>query len=47
VIYRHQWKKGDLLMWDNRAVLHKAFRDYDHTEGRVMQRVILEGDVPF
>lgn len=47
ITYRHAWKPGDLLMWDNRAVAHKAFRDYDHTEGRIMHRVILEGDVPY
>jgi len=47
IIYRHHWKPGDLLMWDNRSVAHKAFRDYDHMEGRIMHRVILEGDVPF
>lgn len=47
VIYRHKWREGDMLLCDNRAVLHKAHRDYDHREGRVMHRIILEGDVPF
>ena len=46
IIYRHQWQSGDLLLWDNRALLHIAHRDYDAAEGRVMHRVLLEGDVP-
>ena len=45
--YRHQWRPGDLLIWDNRATLHIAHRDYDAAEGRIMHRVILEGEVPF
>ncbi|MBC8452207.1 MAG: TauD/TfdA family dioxygenase [Rhodospirillaceae bacterium] len=44
--YRHQWRPGDLLLTDNRAVLHLAHRDYDMAEGRVMHRVILRGEVP-
>ena len=44
--YRHQWRVGDLLLTDNRAVLHLAHRDYDMTEGRLMHRVILRGEVP-
>lgn len=47
VTYRHKWQPGDLLLWDNRATLHIAHRDYDASEGRIMHRVILEGDVPF
>lgn len=45
--YRHTWQPGDLVLWDNRATLHIAHRDYDASEGRIMHRVILEGDVPF
>ncbi|MEL0021172.1 MAG: TauD/TfdA family dioxygenase [Rickettsiales bacterium] len=44
--YRHKWRPGDLLFCDNRAVLHVAHKDYDMTEGRVMQRILLQGDVP-
>ena len=46
ISYRHQWRLGDLVIWDNRAVSHVAYRDYDHREGRIMQRVILAGDTP-
>jgi len=44
--YRHKWRPGDLLLCDNRAVLHQAHRDYDMAEGRVMHRIILQGDRP-
>ena len=47
ISYRHQWRLGDLAIWDNCAVSHIAYRDYDHKEGRVMQRVILAGDTPY
>jgi len=47
VTYRHKWQVGDVLLCDNRAVLHLAYDDYDHAEGRVMHRIILEGEVPF
>lgn len=46
VSYRHKWHKGDLVIMDNRALLHIAHRDYDPSEGRIMHRVILAGDVP-
>ena len=46
VTYRHRWRLGDLVIWDNRAVLHVAYRDYDHREGRIMYRALLEGEVP-
>ena len=40
-IYRHYWRYGDFLRWDNRSVAHKSFRDYDYMEGPIMHRVIL------
>ncbi len=47
VTYRHKWRPGDLVIWDNRALLHVAHTDYDHGEGRIMHRMCLEGDAPF
>jgi taurine dioxygenase len=44
--YRHQWRRGDLVMWDNRCLLHKANGDYDMDEERYLYRVMLKGDVP-
>ena len=46
--YRHKWKQGDLVIWDNRCLLHKANGDYDHeTQSRYLYRVMLQGDKPF
>lgn len=47
ITYRHKWRPGDLVIWDNRAVLHVAHRDYDPAEGRVVQRILVKGEVPF
>jgi taurine dioxygenase len=44
--YRHEWRAGDLVMWDNRCLLHKANGDYDMDQTRYLYRVMLQGDVP-
>ena len=44
--YRHIWQPGDLVIWDNRCLLHKANGDYDMAETRYLYRVMLQGDVP-
>ena len=44
--YRHQWRLGDLVMWDNRCLLHKANGDYDMEQMRYLYRVMLKGDAP-
>ncbi len=44
--YRHQWRQGDLTMWDNRCLLHKANGDYDMNQLRYLYRVMLKGSVP-
>jgi taurine dioxygenase len=44
--YRHEWRAGDLVMWDNRRLLHKANGDYDMDQTRYLYRVMLQGDVP-
>jgi alpha-ketoglutarate-dependent taurine dioxygenase len=44
--YRHQWQPGDLVMWDNRSLLHKANGDYDMNQLRYLYRVMLQRDVP-
>jgi len=44
--YRHQWKLGDLVMWDNRCLLHKANGDYEMSQLRYLYRVMLKGDRP-
>jgi taurine dioxygenase len=45
--YRHRWRPGDLVMWDNRCLLHKANGDYPHTQSRYLYRVMLKGTVPY
>lgn len=45
--YRHKWRVGDLLMWDNCAVQHKATNDYAPPLRRLMQRCTIEGSLPF
>jgi taurine dioxygenase len=44
--YRHQWRYGDWVIWDNRSVLHQANTDYDLTERRYLYRLMLKGEVP-
>jgi alpha-ketoglutarate-dependent taurine dioxygenase len=44
-IYRHHWTVGDLVIWDNRGVLHRACR-YDAMSPRDMHRTTLHGDEP-
>ncbi|WP_428483750.1 TauD/TfdA dioxygenase family protein [Rhodopila sp.] len=44
--YRHEWQGGDLVIWDNRCLLHKANGDYDMAQTRYLYRVMLRGDRP-
>lgn len=39
-VYRHPWKPGDLVLWDNRAVLHRGYR-YDFNHFRGMRRTTM------
>jgi alpha-ketoglutarate-dependent 2,4-dichlorophenoxyacetate dioxygenase len=43
-VYAHVWQPHDLVMWDNRATMHRA-RRYDHTEVRDMRRTTLTNEV--
>ncbi|MEX0923666.1 MAG: TauD/TfdA family dioxygenase [Rhodovibrionaceae bacterium] len=42
-IYEHIWKVGDVLLWDNRCVLH-ARTDFDPSETRLLRRITLKGE---
>jgi taurine dioxygenase len=44
--YRHKWKPGDVVIWDNRCLMHKANGDYPVSEVRYLYRVMLRGDRP-
>ena len=46
-VYVHEWKLGDMLIWDNRAALHKAGFDYDPNQHRMLYRILVRGDRPF
>jgi taurine dioxygenase len=45
-IYEHQWKAGDVVMWDNAATLHLAICDYKLPRRRLLYRVTIEGGIP-
>jgi alpha-ketoglutarate-dependent taurine dioxygenase len=44
--YSHEWKVGDLVMWDNTGTLHRA-EPYDPRSGRMLHRTKLQGEEPF
>lgn len=41
--YRHKWRAGDMVIWDNRSVMHQANADYDPNEYRFLYRIMLKG----
>ena len=43
-VYRHVWKAGDLVMWDNRCVLHMSLGDFDRSQRRHMERTTVHAD---
>ena len=46
-IYEHKWRVGDVIIWDNRSLLH-ARNTYDsENERRQLRRIAIVGDVPF
>lgn len=45
-VYRHEWKVGDMVMWDNTGTMHRA-TPYDPACGRMLHRTKLEGEEAF
>ncbi len=45
-VYVHEWKLGDMLIWDNRSAMHKAGFDYDPNQHRMLYRILVRGDRP-
>jgi alpha-ketoglutarate-dependent taurine dioxygenase len=43
-VWRHAWSPGDVAVWDNRCLLHRA-RPYDHKEQRTLRHVRISGDL--
>jgi alpha-ketoglutarate-dependent taurine dioxygenase len=46
-LYRHHWRVGDLVMWDNATAMHLAICDYALPERRLMHRTTVIGSQPF
>jgi alpha-ketoglutarate-dependent taurine dioxygenase len=42
-VHRHEWAPGDVAVWDNRCVLHRA-GEYDYTQPRVVRHTRVAGD---
>jgi len=42
--YRHQWIMGDMVIWDNRSVMHQANGDYNMKEVRHLYRIMIQDD---
>ncbi|MDE0809153.1 MAG: TauD/TfdA family dioxygenase [Alphaproteobacteria bacterium] len=40
--YTHQWRVGDIVIWDNRCLVHKAAGDYPPEEDRIHWRVSIK-----
>jgi alpha-ketoglutarate-dependent 2,4-dichlorophenoxyacetate dioxygenase len=44
-VFVHQWRAGDLVIWDNRSTMHRA-RPFPHDEPRDVRRTTLMGEAP-
>lgn len=43
-IYAHQWQPGDVVMWDNRCLLHRAVANFDRAaHRRILRRIVVQG----
>lgn len=42
----HEWRAGDLLMWDNRCVMHRR-EPFEASARRVLHRVVIKGTKPY
>lgn len=45
-VYQHRWRVGDVVVWDNCTVQHRAVQDYDLPQRRLLWRTTVKGDVP-
>lgn len=44
--YHHEWRVGDLLLWDNRCLMHSVNMEFPVGQPRLHQRLLLEGTTP-
>src|SRR5688572_15066375 len=45
-VYLHEYRLGDMLIIDDRSTMHKAGFDYDHSQHRMLYRILVRGDRP-
>jgi taurine dioxygenase len=45
-VYRHRWRAGNAILWDNRCTRHCATGFDESRYGRLMYRTTIEGDAP-
>jgi alpha-ketoglutarate-dependent taurine dioxygenase len=46
-VYSHAWRSGDLVLWDNRCLVHRALPHPNMGEHRrVLHRTVVKGTVP-
>ncbi|MGA8552485.1 MAG: TauD/TfdA family dioxygenase, partial [Stellaceae bacterium] len=46
-VYAHRWRIGDLVMWDNCCLLHRAVANFDTArERRILHRTVVKGTLP-
>ena len=44
--FHHAWTVGDILLWDNRCLIHSVNMDFPVGQLRIHQRILLSGSVP-
>jgi taurine dioxygenase len=44
--YEHRWKQGQMIVWDNRSTMHRVTTYDPFTQGRVIRRCTVLGEVP-
>ncbi len=44
--YDHTWRIGDILLWDNRSLIHSVNVDFPVGQRRLHQRILLKGEQP-
>ena len=45
-VYRHRWRQGDLVIWDNRNLMHYAVVDYEGIGERYLHRTTVIAEQP-
>jgi taurine dioxygenase len=46
-VFTQKWRPGDLVMWDNRCMLHRAVQNFEMKKHRrIMRRTVVKGTVP-